>query len=416
MASLNDILDTLPRTRVGRLWREGPAFRACGVSGFHVAVAAALAGGLLAGRSLPVVAIVCLTSALSFFAYTYLRRFITGRETLVLLEHVWFAEACVAGVMAALGEPVLACLDVIGPALALFLAAGRVGCLLAGCCHGHPSPLGIAYPEGHVHDGFPEHWAGVRLCPVQAVEALGLLAIGVTGLAALPFAAEGRVFAWFLAAYAVLRFGTEGLRGDRRPHLLGMSVPRWMALAELGVALWITRGAGDPRRDAALLAGVAAALVIAGIVARALDRRRGLLAPAHLRELRNAVRAASAGGAARTEAGVSVAVAPHPDGPDLWLRVSLAADGARDVEGMCRMAAAALPAAHAPSARMDDAGVLHLAVPAALPETGPHPPREAGDVLYAAVARRLQAESAREPETAPGRAGVFIPRRQWSAG
>jgi hypothetical protein len=80
------------------------------------------------------------------------------------------------------------------------------------------------------------------------------------------------------------------------------------------------------------------------------------------------------------------------------------------------MAAAALPAAHAASARMDDAGVLHLAIPAALSDTGPHPPREAGDVLYAAVARRLQAESAREPETAPGRAGVFIPRRQWSAG
>jgi hypothetical protein len=428
MNRLNAFLDALPRTRLGRASREVPAFRACGVAGFHFAVAAVLGGGLLAGRSLPVLAVLALACALSFFGYTFLRRAVTGREALVLLEHVWVAEACCAATLAALGEPVLPYMDVIGVALAVFLTGGRVGCLLAGCCHGRPSALGIAYPERHARDGFPAHWAGVRLFPVQAVEALGLAFIAVTGLVALPFARPGYVFAWFLAGYAVLRFGTEGLRGDRRPHWLGLSVPRWMALAELGVALWIARGPGPPERDAALLAMLAAALVASLAVARAFDRRRHLLAPAHLRELREIVRTtspapattltepaedddgaiplfgerASAGSdalaapprAMRTVAGVSIAVSPHPGQPDRWRLVSLSlADGARDVEGLCRMAAAALPSAHAASARMEESGVLYLALPA-LPVTAEEWPVTTGDALYAAVARRLQAAAA----------------------
>jgi hypothetical protein len=121
MTRVNALLDRLPRTRVGTCSREAPAFRTCGVTGFYLAVGAALAGGLLAGRELLLVAALCLACALSFFAYVYARVWITGRETLVLLEQVWTAEACCALALWALRAPVLAYLDVIGPAMALLI-------------------------------------------------------------------------------------------------------------------------------------------------------------------------------------------------------------------------------------------------------------------------------------------------------
>ena len=399
--SLNRFLDSLPRTRVGSLTREAPAFRTCGVAGFHVAVAAAFGGALLAGRSLPVTAIVCLTCALSFFAYTYLRRWVTGREALVLLEHVWFAEVSVAAVLAALGEPPLAYLDVVGPALALFLAGGRTGCLLVGCCHGRPSSLGIVYGEEAARDGFPSHLVGVRLFPVQALEAAGLVLIGLTGLAALPFAAQGHVFAWFLAGYAVLRFGTEALRGDVRPHLLGMSVPRWMALAELGAALWIARDPADPAaRDLGLLAVLLLALAGSLLARRAFDRRPALLSGAHAAELRRAVAGAAASASAGegergpalrvTSAGVSAAVSPAGAGR---LHVSLSLNGGpRDLEALCRLAAAALPGLDPGEVRAGPGGVLHLPVRVVREEDGAAAPDAAGEALYGEVVRRLQAD------------------------
>lgn len=403
-AAMNQLLDRLPRTRFGSSARQVPAFRTCGVTGFYFAVAAALGGGLIAGRSLPVVAALCLVCALSFFAYTYLRRWATGHEKLVLLEHVWFAEACVAGAVWALGEPVGAYLDVIAPAMAIFLAWGRTGCLLVGCCHGHPSSLGIVYPERHVRDGFPGHLVGVRLFPVQALEAAGLVAISVTGLLALPFAAPGRVFAWFLAAYAVLRFGTESLRGDERPHLLGLSVPRWMSLAELALALWLCRGEALPGRDLALLGFLLAGLAAALAARRYFDARPALLAPVHLAELRGAV--AAAGEASRSAPGrvalrttslgvrVGASVANGDGGTGLHLSLSLP-DDRRDLPLLCEVAAHALPGARLETGHASTAGVLHLFAVHEGQGSGStsDAARRARD-LYGAVARQLQHEDA----------------------
>ncbi|HKP77308.1 MAG TPA: prolipoprotein diacylglyceryl transferase family protein, partial [Longimicrobiaceae bacterium] len=364
---LNQLLDTLPRTRLGTHAREVPAFRTCGVTGFYAAVVVALAGGLLAGRSLPVVAMLCLVCGLSFFAYTYLRRAVTGGEKLVLLEHVWFAEACAAAALWLLDEQVKAYLDVIAPAMAVFLAGGRTGCLLVGCCHGKPSSFGVAYGEAHVEDGFPRELVGVRLFPVQALEALGLLAIAFTGLAALPWAPPGRVFAWFLAAYAILRFGTEALRGDVRPHWLGLSVPRWMSLAELALALWIGRGGGPAPRDLVLLAVLVAGLAAALAARRSFDARPRLLSPAHLGEVRDAVLAGPAENGAdashialrTTSCGVAVGVSRQDafDGAALQVSLSLP-EGRRDLPLLCELAAGALPGLQTDSGRISPSAVL----------------------------------------------------------
>jgi hypothetical protein len=416
--ALNTWLDALPRSRLGRLSREVPAFRTCGITGFYVALATLFAGGLVTGRSLLVLALLALVCGLSFFAYAHLRRAVFGRELIVLLEHVWFAQLCAAAALLGLGEPLPPYLDLVAPPLAFFLACGRVGCLMVGCCHGNPSSLGIVYPESHAEDGFPRHLVGVRLFPVALVECVGLVLIGVTGFVALPFAAPGRVFLWLLIGYAVMRFGLEGLRGDRRPHLLGLSQARWMSLAEFALALvlgerWSGRAFGA--REISLGALLAALLVGCLALKHALDPRRKLLAPAHLKELRELALAAGAGNgdgapvARTTSAGVRVAVTAAHAGGAAGRHVSLSLpERGVELALLCELAAAALPEAPAENARLSPRGVLHARLPpyavAAPPSLEPRPARAA--VLRAHAAHAAQQPAAglvageREPRTA----------------
>lgn len=410
-AALNRRLDALPRTRVGLASRAVPAFRTCGVSGFYVAVATTLGAALLAGRELLPAAALCVVCAFAFFAYVYVRRWITGREQLVLLEQVWTAEVFCALALEAMRVPVLPYLDVIAPGMAFFLAAGRVGCLLAGCCHGRPSSVGVTYGAEHAAHGFPRHLVGVRLFPVQALEAAGLVVIGATSLAALPFAAPGRVFAWFLAAYAVLRFGTEALRGDRRPHWLGLSVPRWMSLAELGAAFWITRTGAAPVRDAAIAALLLATLAAALAALRFFDRRPAFLAPAHAAEVRAAARAlaeeepdAEGPRATVTSRGAGVAVSTGEDG-QAFVSLGMGEDAA-DVEALCALAAAAFPEHAAETAHLTPGGRLLVALPLPLAAAAPPPAPGAAERLLGIAVRRFQARAdpgagAAEPPPSP---------------
>lgn len=406
--ALNRWLDRLPRPRFGVAGREVPTFRTCGVVGFHVALITLFGGGLLAGRSLVVLAGLALVSGLSFYAYTYLRRWITGREELVLLEHVWFALACCAAALRLAGEPVLPYLDVVSVALCPFLAAGRVGCTLVGCCHGRPSSVGIAYPESCARDGFAGHLVGVRLLPVPAIEAAGLLGIGAVGLVALPFATPGQVLAWYLLAYAVMRFGLEGLRGDRRPHWLGLSQARWMAVVEAALALEL--GAGDHRVPAPLVYGVLVVTLGAVLVGRwHRDLRRRVLDPAHVQETRalardafEAARRDTAGPpVARTSSlGVSVvastgrppmAAARAGEGDLAHVSLSLP-PGSNDLALLCALAARGFPGQRTGAARFTGGRVLHLGVP---PERLAQEPDGAGEdpdgeELYGSMVRRLQ--------------------------
>ncbi len=57
------------------------------------------------------------TAGASFFVFGLLRRALTGRENLVLLEHVWVALGSVAFYLWAAGGPVLPGLDVLAVAL-----------------------------------------------------------------------------------------------------------------------------------------------------------------------------------------------------------------------------------------------------------------------------------------------------------
>jgi hypothetical protein len=409
----NAWLDTLPRSTFGRYTRPVPAFRTCGIVGFYGAVVVTFGVGLAGGGSPLVLALVALVAGGSFFAWALLRRRVTGTEKLVLLEHVWIAEACVTCVLLAAGVPPLRYLDALSVGLSVFLAAGRIGCTLVGCCHGRPSSIGIRYGPELVEDGFTADYVGVRLLPVPALEALALLGIGLAGAVAVPFVEPGAVFVWFLLAYSVVRFGLEGLRGDERPHLLGLSVNRWMCVAELALALGLgysELGGAVPRvAAAAIAAALAGALASALVALRATDTARASLEPRHVEELRGLVRelvdsTRSSEPALRTSSrGVAVGVSRARNGAEA-LHVSLSLPRP-DLELCCRVAAAALPEIDPATATATPGLVLHVLLHEPLRARPPTGVR--ARTLYGAVTRGLQSSSTGEDPGKATRAEYF---------
>lgn len=134
--------------------------------------------------------------------------------------------------------------DFVAPALALAHAFGRIGCLLAGCCHGAPShgAPGITF-----NDPFclvEPALLGVPLHPVQLYESMGNFAIfGLLHLAwrrrETPRA--GSVTALYVMLYSALRFSLEFMRGDDRGGLAaGLSQAQLISLAAAAAAaVWL---------------------------------------------------------------------------------------------------------------------------------------------------------------------------------
>ena len=109
--------------------------------------------------------------------------------------------------------------DLFAPGIALAQGAGRMGCLLAGCCFGRPTeaPWGITFSStlAAAASGTP---LGVALHPTQIYESaavlliLGVLLAGERRWRAFP----GRTFWTYLLLYGVARMVIELYRGDPR--------------------------------------------------------------------------------------------------------------------------------------------------------------------------------------------------------
>lgn len=140
----------------------------------------------------------------------------------------------------AAGAPVLAVLDVLAPAGAAAQALTRVGCFLAGCCHGSPAPpwLGVVHtdPASLAPRGVPLHAA-------QLYESALLLALAAALCTMLRRrdVPTGRVFAAYVGGYGVIRFVVQFFRGDDADRLvLGLAHSQYAGLVMLLVAalLW----------------------------------------------------------------------------------------------------------------------------------------------------------------------------------
>jgi phosphatidylglycerol:prolipoprotein diacylglycerol transferase len=132
--------------------------------------------------------------------------------------------------------------DLFAPALALGHAFGRVGCFLAGCCHGQPTSCPVSVTFTDPGSEVSPFLLGTPLHPAQLYEAAGNLVIFLVLNAAQARSLSGRLPGGFTvllyaALYSALRFGVEFLRGDDRGALhLGLSPAQLISLLVFAAA------------------------------------------------------------------------------------------------------------------------------------------------------------------------------------
>ena len=135
----------------------------------------------------------------------------------------------------------LALLDVLGPAMALAHAFGRVSCFMQGCCFGKPAPGGFPLavhfpPDSPAAFRYPAVPTGgsVPVYPVQLFESAGnLLMCAVLLLLLRKRKHVGTIGGVYLILYGVMRFLLEFMRGDHDPKdfILGLTPSQFIAVS-----------------------------------------------------------------------------------------------------------------------------------------------------------------------------------------
>lgn len=138
--------------------------------------------------------------------------------------------------------------DALAPGIVLAQASGRVGNWFNQELFGAPTTLPWALEIDAQHR--PAGYAAIGLYhPTFLYELIGCVAIaGLLVWAERRYGLRnGQVFALYVAAYCVVRFGIEGLRIDTAHELLGLRLNQYTALVVGIGALWFLRA----RRPAA---------------------------------------------------------------------------------------------------------------------------------------------------------------------
>ena len=139
--------------------------------------------------------------------------------------------------------PIRHYLELTVPFFCFAHAWGRLGCFMAGCCHGVPTDniIGVQFPENSpactLHGYQPVH-------PTQLYEMVVLIFLGLLMQFIIPL---GHRLYSYLIIYGVGRFAVEFLRGDNRGSsgfLLGLSPSQSLCILFIlvgGVLVWWTR-------------------------------------------------------------------------------------------------------------------------------------------------------------------------------
>lgn len=215
------------------MYRPGSRFRVCGYLGLISAAAITITLSIYTGLSLWTVFWILLSTIGVFVFHLMFYRFMERAQQLVLYPYLCIVFAIAVIVPLLRRQSTLSYLDVTAIGFATFVAVGRVGCFMVGCCHGRPSRFGICYGEQHVSAAFPAQFLGVRLFPVQLLESMWLAFIVIIGSYFIwSRHIPGTALTLFIAAYCPARFCFEFMRWrPRRSYYLGLSEAQWTSLA-----------------------------------------------------------------------------------------------------------------------------------------------------------------------------------------
>ncbi len=271
--------------------------------------------------------IAVLLIALSIFlTLAMATKIVVGHENLIYYHHEIAVLAGTALFLRLLHQPLLPYLDITVLGIGIFLACGRIGCLLVGCCHGRPSRWGVCYGEAHAAAGFTRYYVGIPLFPVQALEslwALGIVVVGATVV--LRGSAPGTVFTSYIVVYGFGRFCFEFLRGDPdRPYFFGFSEAQWTSLLLMAFTISAEASRALPWQRWHAAATILLALIMAGVSLHRRMRKtptHALLHPRHIREIAEALEFALLSRSGSTASG------PDPFGP--LIRVGCTSLGVR---------------------------------------------------------------------------------------
>ncbi len=150
--------------------------------------------------------------------------------------------------------PAFALLDLYAVVVPIGQIFGRIGCLLNGCCFGHPSDswCAIAYPSGSYVSSL---YGGAPVLPSQLFESAGCLLLFLLLLALyralyripetpastpiLPKCGTGLVLAGYCVGYGILRSIVETTRGDPRLELGPLSIAQAISVGGFILAIAI---------------------------------------------------------------------------------------------------------------------------------------------------------------------------------
>ena len=138
--------------------------------------------------------------------------------------------------------------NILAPSVPVAIFFARIGCFLAGCCHGAPtnSFLGVVFPRGSAAAN--QYGYGVAVHPTQLYEAFFCLLLAAVMLVIfyLPKIKKDDSYAKYrdyllvilLFSYSVFRFFLEFVRGDYRGGMAGgISPSQWQSILMFGAAV-----------------------------------------------------------------------------------------------------------------------------------------------------------------------------------
>lgn len=384
--TVNTILDKLVRPSFSLGGRSWLFFQLFAGTGLVLAIVLMLVLASHSGLSLAVMCLMIVSDIVAGLALAMITKIILDEERQTYC-HIEIAILVVTIVLSWLfKQPILRFLDISILGLGLGLMCGRIGCLMAGCCHGLPSRCGVRYGPEHVAAGFSPYYGTTRFFPIQIIESIWVAPIVVIGCGmVLRNDPPGAALSLFLCAYGAGRFFFEFVRADTdRAYVWGFSESQWLSFM-LMLAVVSAEFLGIlPFRWWHVAATVLLMLTLCAVVLQRQLRRATnyqLLLPRHIEEIAQVLESTSnhadgnGAGARRigipidcTSLGVQISAGRIKVAGSFLYHYALSNRSAKMSEASARLLAGLILRIRHPAARSDlvagNGGVFHLLVAA----------------------------------------------------